>query len=59
MHMIPLINVTHSGISIWVCLEIFVTLLKAQGSNNPPKFCYKEGYMLLSSTIESVCLPIL
>ena len=59
MHMLPLINVTQSGIRIWVWLEILVALLKVEGRTNFPEFCDEEGYMLSESSIESVFHPIL
>ena len=36
IHLIPLINITQSGISIRVWLEILVALLKAEGRTNCP-----------------------
>ena len=59
MHMIPLINVTQSGIRIRFCLYRLVTLLKAEGSINFPEFCDEEGYMISASAIEILFHPIL
>ena len=38
MHLLPLINITQSGIMIWVWLERFVALFKAEGRTNLPEF---------------------
>ena len=59
MHLLPLINVTQSGIRIRFWLDRLVDLLKAEVSNNFPELFYEEGYMLSSSAIESVFHPIL
>ena len=59
MHLLPLINVTQSGIRIRFWLDILVTLLKAEGSTNCPEFCDEEGYMISASAIESLFYPIL
>ena len=59
MHLLPLINVTQSGIRIRVWWERLVGLLKTEERTNCPEFCDEEGYMLSSSSIESVFHPIL
>ena len=59
MHLLSLINVTQSGIRIWVWLEILVDLLKTEERTNFPEFCNEGGYMLSSSSIESVFHTIL
>ena len=46
MHLLPLTNVTQTGIMIRVWLDIFVALLKTEERTNLPEFCDEEGYML-------------
>ena len=59
MHLLPLINITQSGIRDQVWLERLVDLLKEEGRTNCPVFSDEEGYILLVSSIESVFHPIL
>ena len=46
MHLLPLINVTQSGIRIRVWLERLVALLKTEERSNLPVFFDEEGYMI-------------
>ena len=59
MHILPLANLTLSGISIHMCLERLVSLIKEEGKTNCPTFCDTECYMLSAAAIESVFNPIL
>ena len=59
MHLLPLINITQSGIRIQVWLEILVALLKAEGRTNCPEFCDEEEYIFSAISIESVFHPII
>ena len=59
MHILPLINVNQSGIRIQVWLEILVDSLKTEERRKFPEFCDEEGYMLSSSSIESLFHTIL
>ena len=59
IHLLPLINVTQSGIKIQGWLVRLVDLLKIEERNNFPEFCNEEGYILSASSIESVFHPIL
>ena len=43
MHLIPLINLTKSVISILVWLDRFMDLLKSERRTNYPEFCDEEG----------------
>ncbi len=59
MHVIPLVNVTRSGIAIRTWVERLVATLKGEGKTDCPAFCDDEGYQLYASTLESVIHPIL
>ena len=59
MHLLPLLNVTLSGIRIRMWLERLLALLKEEGKKNCPAFCDMEGYMLSVTAILSVFHPIL
>ena len=59
MNLLPLINVSQSGIRILFWLERLVNLLKAEGRNNLLQFYNKEGNMLSAISIESEFHPIL
>ena len=59
MHILPLVNVTLSGISIYMFLERLVVLLKEEGNNNCTYLCDMEGYMLYVDVTKSVFRPIL
>ena len=57
MHILPLVNLTLSGISIHMWLGMLVDLLKEQEKTNFPTFCDMGGYMLSADAIESVFHP--
>ena len=59
MHLLTLLNVISSGISINMWLERLIVLPKKEGNNNYPVFCDMECYMLSASAIESMFHPIL
>ena len=59
MNVLPLVNVTLSGIRIRVWLERLVAVLKEYGKTNLLALCDMEGYMLYAASIESVFNSIL
>ena len=59
IHLIPLANVTSSGIRIRMCLERLATLIKEYGKTNHPAFFDMEGYMLYETAIKIVFHMIL
>ena len=59
MHLLPLVNVTLSGIRIRMWLEMLSSLSKEEANTNFPAFCDMEGYMFSEAEIESVFNPIL
>ena len=59
MHVLPLANVTKSGIRIRKWLERVARIYREEGRSDSPAFCDKEGYMLTSGDIERVFHPFL
>ena len=59
MHLLPLVNVTRSGIRIRNWLERVVRLYKDEGRARSPAFCDTDGYMLSASDIEGTFHPFL
>ena len=59
LNILPLVDVTSSGIRIHMWLDRLVDLLREEGKNNCPAFCDMKGYMLSAAAIESVFHPIM
>jgi hypothetical protein len=60
MHVLPIANVSKSGLKHRMWLERLVAWLKEEGNTRDcPAFCDEEGYMLTSAELEAVMHPIL
>ena len=59
MHLLPLVNVTLSGIRIRMWLDRLVALLKEERNTNYPASCDIQGYMVAAADIKSVFHSIL
>ena len=59
MHVLPLANVSRSGIQYRIWLERLAHLLDQEERTNCPAFCDEEGYQLTPRCMEDVFHPIL
>ena len=60
MHVMPIANVSRSGIKFRMWLERLVTWLKKEGNDKDcPAFCDVDGYMLTTSSLEAIMHPIM
>ena len=52
IYLLPLVNLTSSGIRIRMWLERLVALFKEEGKTNSPDLCDIEGCMLSTAAVE-------
>ena len=60
MHVMPIANVSKSGIRFRMWLERLVVWLRKEGNTTDcPAFCDEEGYMLTAPSLEAIMHPFL